>query len=150
MKFWDSSALLPLLLEEKNSATILGLLHADPAAIVWCLSEVEIESGIARRMREGLAKEDEKAARSRLRLLSDRWNEVVSIDPVRKRAKRLLRNHPLSAADSLQLAAALICCEERPEELGFVCLDERLSDAARREGFSILPEAEGAAIGLHW
>ena len=139
MKFWDSSAILPLLLEEKISAPLLGLLHADPAVIVWCLSEVEIESGIARRMREGLATEDEKSARSRLRLLAERWNEVVCIDPVRKRANRLLRSHPLSAAGSLQLAAALICCEERPEELGFVCLDERLSDAALREGFTILP-----------
>jgi hypothetical protein len=58
---------------------------------------------------------------------------------VRKGARRLQRSHPLSAADSLQLAAALICCEERPEILGFVCLDERLSDAARREGFAVLP-----------
>lgn len=139
MKFWDTSAILPLLLEEKNSEAILELVHADPAVIVWCLSEVEIESGIARRMPEGLSTGDETAARSRLRILSERWNEVVSIDLVRRRAMRLLRNHPLSAADSLQLAAALISCEERPEELGFVCLDDRLSDAARREGFAVLP-----------
>ena len=139
MKFWDTSAIHPLLLEEKNSEAILGLLHADPDVIVWCLCEVEIESGISRRMREGLSREDESGARSRLRLLSERWNEVVSIDLVRRRALRLLRNHPLSAADSLQLAAALISCEERPEDLGFVCLDDRLSDAARREGFNVLP-----------
>ena len=139
MKFWDTSAILPLLLEEKNSEAILGLLHADPDVIVWCLCEVEIESGISHRMREGFSREDESGARSRLRLLSERWNEVVSIDLVRRRALRLLRNHPLSAADSLQLAAALISCEERPEDLGFVCLDDRLSDAERREGFNVLP-----------
>ena len=139
MKFWDTSAILPLLLEETNTGAILELLHADPDVIVWCLSEVEIESGISRRVREGLPRGDESGARSRLRLLSERWNEVVSIDLVRRRALRLLRNHPLSAADSLQLAAALISCEERPEDLGFVCLDDRLSDAAGREGFNVLP-----------
>jgi len=51
---------------------------------------------------------------------------------------RLLRIHPLRAADALQLAAALTAAEN-PGALAFVSLDDRLSDAARREGFSILP-----------
>ncbi len=109
--------------------------------IVWCLCEVEIESAIARRVREGMTKKDEGAARSRLRLLAGRWSEVTSLEPVRRRALRLLRTHPLRAADSLQLAAALLSCDENPEELGFVCLDERLAEAAHREGFQILPSA---------
>ena len=139
MNFWDSSAVVPLLVEEKRSAAILKLLHADPAVIVWCLSEVEIESAIVRRVREGLPREAEAGARSRLRLLAERWSEIGSLELVRRRAIRLLRTHALGAADSLQLAAALVSCEERPEELGFVCLDERLAEAARREGFQMLP-----------
>lgn len=139
MKFWDSSAILPLLLEEDRSAAILKILRADPGVIVWCLSEVEIESAIALRVREGMTKTDEGAARSHLRLLTERWSEVVSVELARRRALRLLRTHPLSAADSLQLAAALLSCDENPEELGFVCLDERLAEAAHREGFHILP-----------
>ncbi len=143
MNFWDSSAILPLLLEEERSAAILKILHADPGVVVWCLSEVEIESAIARRVREGMPKKDEGAARSRLRILAGRWSEVVSVDLVRRRALRLLRTHPLSAADSLQLAAALLSCDENPEDLGFVCLDERLAEAAHREGFSVIRKLEG-------
>lgn len=139
MKYWDSSALMPLLLEERRSGAMLALLHADPLVIVWCLSQAEIESALARRVREGLSAEDEAAARSRLKLLADRWSEVAAVDLVRRRASRLLRSHPLSAADALQLAAALVCCDEKPEQAGFVCLDDRLSEAARREGFAILP-----------
>jgi predicted nucleic acid-binding protein len=139
VNFWDSSAVVPLLLEENRSTAILKLLRADPAVIVWCLCEVEIESAIARRVREGLPQEEEAAARSRLRLLAERWSEIGSLELVRRPAIRLLRTHTLGAADSLQLAAALLSCEERPEELGFVCLDERLAEAARREGFQILP-----------
>lgn len=139
MKFWDSSAVVPLLLEENRSKAILELLRADPAVIVWCLCEMEIESAIARRMREGLPQEEATVARSRLHMLAERWSEIGSLELVRRRAIRLLRTYTLGAADSLQLAAALLSCEERPEELGFVCLDERLAEAARREGFQILP-----------
>jgi hypothetical protein len=47
--------------------------------------------------------------------------------------------HDLRAADALQLAAALIACDEQPALLPFVTLDRRLADAARREGFRVLP-----------
>lgn len=45
------------------------------------------------------------------------------------------------AADALQLAAALIACDEQPSLPPFVALDHRLADAARREGFRVLPPA---------
>jgi hypothetical protein len=51
---------------------------------------------------------------------------------------RLLRVHPLRAADSLQLAAAVVASEGDPGELPFVCLDEKLAQAASREGFVCL------------
>ena len=66
---------------------------------------------------------------------------MVGSDPggkLRERARRLLEIHPLRAADSLQLAAALIACEENPQSLFFVTLDRRLKDAAEKEGFGVL------------
>jgi predicted nucleic acid-binding protein len=57
---------------------------------------------------------------------------------VRQRALRLLRIHPLRAADALQLAAALVACDDDPTTLAFVCSDQRLSDAATTEGFLVL------------
>jgi hypothetical protein len=45
----------------------------------------------------------------------------------------------LRAADALQLAAALVWCQGDPLQHGFVCLDQRLREAARREGFTALP-----------
>ena len=44
----------------------------------------------------------------------------------------------LRAADSLQLAAALIAADHDPATLEILCLDPRLSSAARREGFTVL------------
>ena len=34
---------------------------------------------------------------------------------------------------------ALITTDEKPQQVPFVCLDERLRDAARAEGFRVLP-----------
>ena len=64
---------------------------------------------------------------------------IAPSNRVRERAGRLLATHPLRAADALQLAAALVWCDEAPQGETFVCLDERLSAAARREGFAVLP-----------
>ena len=46
--------------------------------------------------------------------------------------------HERRAADSLQLAAALIAADHDPSSLESVCLDTRLTSAARREGFAVL------------
>ena len=56
------------------------------------------------------------------------------------RAARLLAVHPLRAADALQLAAALLWCEEQPHAEGFVSLDVKLREAAFKEGFTVRPD----------
>ena len=65
------------------------------------------------------------------------WSEVLATDAVRGTALRMLRVHPLRAADSLQLAAAFVAAEHDPASLDFVSLDDRLIEAASREGFRI-------------
>ena len=65
---------------------------------------------------------------------------VVSlVIPVKTRAKRLLAVHPIRAADALQLGAALTASYDDTVARDFVCLDERLAEAAAREGFRIVP-----------
>lgn len=139
MRFWDSSAVLPLLLEEPGSGSVSALFRSDPSQAVWCLTEVETVSALSRRSRKGMTVEETEAARKTLQKLADSWEEVASLDAVRARAIRLLGTHSLRAADALQLAAALVFCDERTESLPFVCLDDRLADAARKERFPVLP-----------
>jgi hypothetical protein len=61
---------------------------------------------------------------------------------IREAAARFLRVHPLRAADALQLAAAFAAAERRPASLEIVTLDDRLANAARKEGFAVLDSAE--------
>jgi predicted nucleic acid-binding protein len=140
VKFWDGSAIVPLLVDEAPRRSLLELLEADRELIAWWGTPVECASAIARREREGdLDAAQANDALARLRLLERSWVEVQPSPRVRTLALRLLRTHPLRAADSLQLAAALVAAGEEPGALGFVCLDERLATAARREGFDVVP-----------
>jgi predicted nucleic acid-binding protein len=99
---------------------------------------VDIASALARRERENLITAVEvEAALAATRQLADGWHEILPSDAVRHTAERLLRAHPLRAADSLQLAAALVAADHDPTTLEMVCLDTRLTIAARREGFKV-------------
>jgi predicted nucleic acid-binding protein len=65
---------------------------------------------------------------------------------VRLTADRLLRVHPLRAADAFQLAAAISAIEERPSSLWLVTLDRGLAQAAEREGFKVITPTIDMAI----
>lgn len=136
MKFWDASAIVPLVMKEEATARLQKLALADTAMLVWWGTEVECASAISRLEREGSLEEAPATdAFDRLRQLSQSWHEVEPGDAVREAAVRFLRVHPLRAADALQLAAAFIAAERRPPSLEVITLDERLAAAARKEGF---------------
>lgn len=139
MKFWDASAIVPLLLTEAATSPLQRLAASDKEMLVWWATEVECASAIARLERDGaLREEDASDAFDTLRHLADGWHEVDASDSVREAAVRFLRVHPLRAADALQLAAAFIAAERRPPSLELITLDERLNSAARKEGFVVI------------
>jgi predicted nucleic acid-binding protein len=136
MKYWDSSAVIPLLVPEVMSGSTQKLFGADPIMVAWWATEIECTSAIARRQRQGrLPEEVALEAFRRLNALRAGWHEVEPSDEIRETAKRLLRVHDLRTADALQLAAALFVSEARPSTLKFISFDERLLAAAQREGF---------------
>ena len=140
MKFWDSSAILPLCVNEPTSPLVRKTLKADEALIVWWATRIECTSALLRRAREGiLTAKGRDQARAVLKQLAATWTEIHPTPIVREHAERLLAVHPLRTADALQLAAALIWSGSLPRGHHMVCLDHRLREAARKEGFSILP-----------
>jgi predicted nucleic acid-binding protein len=139
MLFWDSSAIVPLVLEEDASEGARVVLRQDRDMVVWWGTPVEVLSALARAERgRAIPPADLGLARRALEELSERWNEVLPSDEVRERAGVGLLHHPLRAGDALQLGAALTWARGRPRAHGFLSLDERLADAARREGFEIV------------
>lgn len=145
MKFWDTSAIVPLCVTEPATATVRQITDADPSLVVWWASRTECISAFARRRREGyLSVSTESRAGELLAVLSAAWSEIQPSDSLRSRAERLLGVHPLRAADAFQLAAALLWSQGETRGHHFVSFDQRLRTAAAQEGFSILPEDPGS------
>ena len=140
MNFWDSSAIVPLLLGERTTSVVRNILAGDRQVHVWWGTEIECVSTIARLERENIDPSIIAAAFDRLAAIRDDWNEVMPGALVRETARRILRVHPLRAADALQLAAAWVLADQSPGSVSIVSLDDRLRNAANREGFLLLPE----------
>lgn len=145
MRFWDTSAIVPLLVAEAASAGVLAEYERDPDQIVWWATEIECVSALVRQERNGAASTTATTiANARLAALATSWQEIQPIAKVRETARRLLRVHPLGASDALQLGAAIAAALDDPRSLPFVTLDERLALAAEREGFPVVEPREVA------
>lgn len=141
MRFWDSSALIALALRQTGSEALVPLAISGDGVGVWWGTHVEVVSGITRVLRMGEI--DEARASNAIGHMEDvlaTAQEVAPTESIRLIAIRAVRLHGLTAADALQLAAALVWTDHNPPGVGFVCLDQRLCEAARREGFDILPK----------
>ena len=139
MRYWDSSALVPLIVREAETEQRERLQRDDSRIVTWWGSWVECASALSRLHRDGnLDSQGITLALGKLRRSAANWLQIRPSERVRQRALRLLRLHPLRASDALQLAAALAACDDDPTTLAVVCSDQRLSDAALKEGFLVL------------
>lgn len=139
MRFWDSSALVPIFIKEPATAEVEEWRAADPGITTWMMTRVEVVAAIARRKRE---RPDMVAlwnrAVSDVNEVALRWIEIYDAAAARIHAERIVMDHPLRTADALHLGAALVAADGDPQSLELVTLDRRLAEAARREGFPVL------------
>jgi predicted nucleic acid-binding protein len=140
VRFWDTSALVPLIIDEPTTPEVRRLLSRDREAIVWMFTSVELLSTLGRlgRISDGLA-DLMPGVRVEAMDLFNRWVAVTHVEGVRRRAERLVSVHPLTSADAMQLGAALLASGDRPETLEMVTLDQPLARCARLEGFRVVP-----------
>lgn len=141
MRFWDTSALVPLVVEEATTNLAEAWVREDGELVVWTLTSVEIVSALERRVREGvLGAREALSAEDLSSEILESAHEIGAVERAKALARRLLRTHPLRAADALQLAAALLWAEGAPSGALIHTFDQRLGLAALREGFRVLPD----------
>jgi predicted nucleic acid-binding protein len=140
MRFWDSSALVPLLILEESSDQVRGLFAIDDEIVASIITPIEVQSALwRRRHREEIDLDQHTEAEVAFADLSESWSEIEDFFTVREIAFDLLTRHVLRAGDAIQLATALAAADGTPTSLPFVTLDQDLALAARAEGFDILP-----------
>lgn len=133
--FWDTSALVPLCIQQRSTSRA-GQLTGQFGMTVWWAAPVEARSVFAREARGGLISDAEhQGAILRLEKMCGQWEEIKPDDAVRSFAEDLPDRFSLRAADALQLAAAYIWTMRRPSGRPFICGDKRLLGAAAQMGF---------------
>jgi predicted nucleic acid-binding protein len=139
LRFWDSSAITPLLVNEPRSFEVLRLHADDDDVVAAAITPLEVASGLWRRRHNGvLTLSQHERAERRFALLSRTWREVAYSPDIIEIARDVLGRHALRSLDALQLASA-IWISSTDRKLPFVTLDEKLAVAAGTEGFAILP-----------
>jgi uncharacterized protein len=139
--FWDTSALVPLCLRQDETTRAQQLSRQYGKIIVWWGTSVEAYSSLNRLFQEGEIDEPGlEQAISRLDLLRTSWSEILPTEQLRELAESMPQKYNLRALDSLQLAAAFVWCNERPQKRPFICFDTRLSQAATLAGFAAIPK----------
>ena len=139
MRFWDSSALFPLFVEELTTEQMRELAALDNEVVVWTLTLIELISGVWRRETAAHAEASRAAAAQRVTQADGEWTKVADVRTVVAVAKNMAKRHRLRAGDTIQLSAALLASQGDPSSLPFVTLDRELATAARAEGFPVLP-----------
>ncbi len=138
--FWDTSAIVPLCVQQNASQTFRQLWRKSSRVIVWWGTAIEVRSAVSRLSQEKfIDARGLQFALTRLGVMRRQWAEIVPSEKVRDIAETLPDAYGLRALDSCQLAAALVWCNEKPNGRLFVCDDTKLSIAARKAGFSIKP-----------
>lgn len=139
MRFWDSSAIVPLLVKQDSTAGQTKLLRSDTTQIVCWTTHCECFSALARLEREGaLTPQFFKLSHQRLLSMAASWQVVLPEEALQQETKRILRTHGVRCADAFQLASAVLASGKRPATLQFVTLDNGLALAASREGFEVI------------
>ena len=138
MSYWDSSAVIPLFVEQAFTRSTRKWRELDREILTSWHSVAECASCFCRLAREGQFSEaDVTSLYGRLQSESLHWTVVTPAALLEQTTLRLLRVHPLRAADALHLAAAVLSFERPLIEARFHTFDDRLAAAARREGFTV-------------
>ncbi len=137
--FWDTSALVPLCVQQQPSSAVRQLLEQHEIA-VWWATPVEMRSAFEPLLRMGQLTAPEHAmAGARLEKLRRGWQELPPSEALRSQAETFLINYPFSAADTLQLPSSWNWCSGNPQNCLFISADAQLLEAARQVGFQIVP-----------
>ncbi len=131
--YWDSSAILSVMLEDRHSIEARRWITRPAAHLLSTLAWAEVHGVMARAQRErALSRSLLDAARAAVR--NGPWYRT-NMTPEWHLARLLAQKWPLHGPDLWHLAAAMSMRSELPE-LVMLTFDERLRAAAQGEGLA--------------
>ena len=84
MRYWDASALVPLVVAEAGTESAPTWLSEDDHIVTWVWTRTEITGAIERHTREGsLSRQQRRDVLERFNAFADSWDEVTEVLAVR-------------------------------------------------------------------
>lgn len=136
--YWDTSALLAVLLDEAGSPKAKQLAaEGGLPGYTSFFTFIEMESAYSRRTSEGiLAQEALAGLRLKAREIETAMIVIWPDEDLVSEARRIVSEMGLRPGDALQLASARIALKV-DETMRFASLDRRLNEAARASGLEL-------------
>ena len=138
--YWDTSALIPAFIDEIDSEKVMKWFqkHSDSSHFTSWLTFFEFESVLRRKLNQKYitAQQYEKVQESWF-LFQSGLNLVPLDSRSARQGLRFQKLYSLKPYDSIQLGSASLLQLEYPE-IQFACLDQRLAQIAKQEGFKNL------------
>ncbi len=140
MIYWDTSALVPVFVIEKETEKVREWLKEfdDAPRFTSWLTVFEFETTLKRKINQKLLSVNEYDS------IQERWMEFcasLNFIPLDSRVTRMgsqiQRLHGLRPYESIQLGSASLVKLDHPE-LKLACLDEKLVRVSKQEGFPCL------------
>jgi len=135
VRFWDSSVLVPLVTDEPMTDALTTLFADDSDILVSFITPTEVTAAMWRKA--GVNDDLRQRSEKRYAVLERHWAVTTEYETALTESLRVVQRHRLRAGDAIQLACAILAAPDRA--VAFVTLDGDLRDAARQEGFTVLP-----------
>ena len=139
--YLDTSALVKLYIEEDGSDIVND--HTDKATIVSTsrIAYAEVLSAFVRcRDEKVLSKKDYDKCISCFKFDWEMYFVIEASEKVVEIAGSLIESHSIRGFDSIHLASAMVLRKEINQSIDFMCWDNRLLKAAKKEGFKTWPK----------
>lgn len=139
MLYRDTSALFAFIVSEKSSNAVRALVEKQGSSTAYTstITPLEFESALQRRLSERTLNLREA---DRARLFGVEFRRRAYLVPLDQNgldmALHLQKIYGLKQGDAIQLASARLGTDN-PSRVVFLCLNEKLSEAAKREGFQV-------------
>ena len=137
--FWDTSAIVPLCCVQTFSveARKVNRRFSDP--VIWWGTPVEMKSAFDKLKNTAALTSKQLADALRLwKRFRLKTRSMIPYERTLALAEEIPDRFQLRTLDAFQLAAALIWCNERPQNRAFVCADSKLARAAEDAGFKLI------------
>jgi len=139
--YLDTSAFVKLIIDEPGAQDVRTWFSGARRAASSVVTYAEASAALFRRERD--AEPAPKRLSAWISELDSRWERTLSVPVAERTAGQLATAHGLRGMDAVQLAAAMtlragVRATSPSSEVAFAAFDQRLLEAAEREGFATL------------